>query len=141
MRSLLVKRRSLIANAAANTPAGTSGHLHHVLVLLTCRGTGISIISSHFPPGRSKGKAFAILGAGQPIGFIIGMILGGVLSESKASWRTIFWLQAGLAMLLCVVGWFALPADDSSHRYTQGLDWVGAVLSTAGLGLLVCDLA
>ena len=44
--------------AAANTPAG------------------ISIISSYFPPGKSKNTAFAVLGAGQPIGYIIGMILG-----------------------------------------------------------------
>lgn len=102
---------------------------------------GMSIISSHFPPGPAKGKAFAILGAGQPIGFIIGMILGGILSESSASWRTIFWLQAGLGSLLCVLGWFVLLMDEHSNRYTQGLDWVGAVLSTAGLGLLVCDLA
>ena len=82
-----------------------------------------------------------MLGAGQPIGFIIGMILGGVLSQSSASWRTIFWLQAGLGAVLCVLGWFCLPEDDMSMRYNMGLDWVGAVLSTAGLGLLVCDLA
>ncbi len=69
------------------------------------------------------------------------MILGGILTESSASWRTIFWLQAGLSALLCVVGWFALPADDNTYRYTEGLDWVGALLSTAGLGMLVCDLA
>ncbi len=125
---------------------------------------GISIISSHFPAGRAKNKAFAVLGAGQPVGFIIGMILGtlslptrvwsirradihrhisigGILSESSASWRTIFWLQAGLAFILCIGGWYVLPADDVSQRYDMGLDWIGAILSTAGLGLLVCDLA
>ncbi|KAI0684208.1 major facilitator superfamily domain-containing protein [Cytidiella melzeri] len=109
--------------SAANTPAG------------------ISILSSHFPPGPAKGRAFAVLGAGQPIGYIVGLILGGILSDTSASWRTIFWLQAGLAALLCVVGWFALPTDDNSRRYTQGLDWVGAILSTSGLALLVYDLA
>lgn len=109
--------------SAANTPAG------------------ISIISSYFPPGKKKNTAFAVLGAGQPIGYIIGMILGGILSQSSASWRTIFWLQAGLGAVLCALGWFCLPEDDMSRRYNMGLDWVGAVLSTAGLGLLVCDLA
>lgn len=105
------------------------------------RYLGISIISSHFPPGKSKNQAFAVLGAGQPIGYIVGMILGGILSETSASWRTIFWLQAGLACILCAVAWFALPSDDLSSRYTQGLDWIGALLSICGLGLLVCDLA
>ena len=66
---------------------------------------------------------------------------GGILSQSSASWRTIFWLQAGLGAVLCVLGWFVLPEDDMSTRYNMGLDWVGAVLSTAGLGMLVCDLA
>lgn len=37
---------------------------------------GISIISSYFPPGKAKNQAFALLGAGQPIGYMIGMILG-----------------------------------------------------------------
>ena len=62
-------------------------------------------------------------------------------AASSASWRTIFWLQAGLGGVLCVMGWFVLPEDEMSQRYNMGLDWVGAVLSTAGLGLLVCDLA
>jgi MFS family permease len=53
--------------AAANTPAG------------------ISIISSYFPPGKSKNTAFAVLGAGQPIGYIIGMILGELLRRLRAA--------------------------------------------------------
>ncbi|KAI0341364.1 MFS general substrate transporter [Trametopsis cervina] len=102
---------------------------------------GVSILSSHFPPGSARGRAFAVLGAGQPVGYIIGLILGGILSDSRASWRTIYFLEAGLAALLCVTGWFILPADDHSRRYTQGLDWIGALLSTSGLALLVYDLA
>lgn len=68
------------------------------------------------------------------------MILGGLLSQSGASWRAIFALQAGLGCLLCVVGWIVLPTGDISRRYDKGLDIVGAVLSTAGLALLVYDL-
>ena len=111
------------------------------LLLAAITPAGISILSSHFPPGPERGRAFALLGAGQPIGYIIGLILGGILSDSSASWRTIFWLEAGLAAFLCVMGWFVLPKDDTSKRYTRGLDWIGAVLSTAGLALLVYDLA
>ncbi|OCH84235.1 major facilitator superfamily MFS-1 [Obba rivulosa] len=108
---------------AANTPAG------------------ISIISVHFPPGRAKNTAFAVLGAGQPIGFIVGMILGGLLSQSPGSWRSIFWLQAGLGCALVIVGWFVLPNEETARRYSKGLDWIGALLSTAGFGLLTYDLA
>lgn len=125
---------------AANTPAGAvystylDGNTTHAFA-------GISILSAHFAPGESKNAAFAIVGAGQPIGYIAGLIIGGVLSQSSASWRTIFYLQAGLGCLFCITGWFVIPPDDRSRRYDLGLDLVGAFLSTAGLGLLVCDLA
>lgn len=127
--------------AAANTPAG------------------ISIISSYFPPGKAKNRAFSILGAGQPIGYIVGLILGmydvdipmlcyitnpyspgGILAQSSISWRAIYWLQAGLGLILCILGWLTLPEDQAEKRYNKGLDWVGAILSIGGLGLLVYDL-
>lgn len=69
------------------------------------------------------------------------MILGGVLSQSTVSWRTIFWLQAGLGAVLCILGWLILPKDDVAQRYSMGLDWVGAILGTTGIGMLVSDLA
>lgn len=68
-------------------------------------------------------------------------VLGGLLAQSEATWRTIYWMQAGLAGALTVVGFFVLPADTHENRYNQGLDLVGAALSTAGIGLLVYDLA
>ncbi|OCH89214.1 MFS general substrate transporter [Obba rivulosa] len=102
---------------------------------------GISIISAYFPPGRSKNVAFAVLGAGQPLGFIVGMIVGGLLCQSQGSWRSVFWLQSGLAGMFVILGFFVLPKGDPSKKYTKGLDWIGALLSTAGLGLLTYDLA
>lgn len=65
---------------------------------------------------------------------------GGLLSQSPGSWRSIFWLQAGLGCVLVISGWFVLPNEDTSKRY-KGLDWIGALLSTAGFGLLTYDLA
>ena len=38
--------------------------------------SGISILVAHFPPGPKRSKAFGIVGAGQPIGFIMGLFLG-----------------------------------------------------------------
>ncbi|EKM51512.1 uncharacterized protein PHACADRAFT_101624, partial [Phanerochaete carnosa HHB-10118-sp] len=106
-----------------------------------CHSFLFYIISSYFEAGKKKNRAFAFLSTGQPIGFIIGMILGGFLSESTVSWRTIFWLQAGLGAVLCMLGWFILPKDDITQRYSIGLDWIGAILGTTGIGMLVSDLA
>jgi MFS family permease len=44
--------------AAANTPAG------------------ISIFVGHFPQGSRRNNAFGVLGAGQPVGYILGLVLG-----------------------------------------------------------------
>ncbi|KAK7461922.1 hypothetical protein VKT23_008353 [Stygiomarasmius scandens] len=110
--------------AAANTPAG------------------VSLFVKYFPPGPARNRAFGILGAGQPIGFIFGLILGGLLVESKATWRSIFYIQTGLAGLLVVLGLVVLEKETSNGRYyTKGLDWGGAALSTTGVGLLTYSLA
>jgi hypothetical protein len=37
---------------------------------------GISIVSAYFSPGPTKNRVFAAVGAGQPVGFILGLVLG-----------------------------------------------------------------
>ena len=56
------------------------------------------------------------------------------------TWRAIFFIQAGLGFFFVVLGWIVL-AKDSTPLYTKGLDWGGAVLSTAGFGLMAYSLA
>ncbi|KAF8209116.1 major facilitator superfamily domain-containing protein [Mycena galopus ATCC 62051] len=110
--------------AAANTPAG------------------IGIVVSHFPPGPQRNAAFGVLGAGQPLGYMLGLFLGGILSQSRATWRAIFFLQVGLAALFVALGFCCLDQQPvSGTLYAYGLDWGGAALSTAGLVLLTYSLA
>lgn len=82
-----------------------------------------------------------MLGAGQPIGFILGLVLGGILTQSRATWRGIFYFQAGLGVLFTALGWLALGEEKAEKKYTKGLDWGGALLSTAGVALLTYSLA
>ncbi|KAG2118366.1 major facilitator superfamily domain-containing protein [Suillus clintonianus] len=109
--------------SAANTPAA------------------IGLCSSYFPPGANRNKAFSALGVGSPVGFILGLIASGLLTESRATWRSLFCIQAGLALFFVCLALVVIPKDHSNQRYVKGLDWVGAVLSTAGLGLLVFSLS
>jgi MFS family permease len=37
---------------------------------------GIGIFSAYFPPGPKRNIAYGALGAGQPVGFIMGLVLG-----------------------------------------------------------------
>ncbi|KAH7885093.1 major facilitator superfamily domain-containing protein [Phlebopus sp. FC_14] len=109
--------------SAANTPAA------------------IGLCSSYFPPGPNRNTAYTALGIGQPIGFILGLVLGGLLTESSATWRSLFYIQASLSALLTVSSVIVFPKDQGNRRYTKGLDWGGAILSTAGLGLLTYSLS
>ncbi|KAJ7729261.1 major facilitator superfamily domain-containing protein [Mycena maculata] len=109
--------------AAANTPSG------------------LGLFSAFFPPGPKRNTAYGVLGAGQPLGFILGLILGGVLAQSRATWRAVFYMQSGLGLLFVVLGFVFLVKQPPTQRYNKGLDWGGALLSAVGIGLLTYSLA
>ncbi|KAK7044587.1 MFS general substrate transporter [Favolaschia claudopus] len=109
--------------AAANTPSA------------------IGLLSTCFPPGTKRNKAYGVLGAGQPLGFILGLVLGGILTQSKATWRAVFYMQSGLGVLFVVLGFLFLVKQSPAKRYNKGLDWGGTILSTAGIGMLSYSLA
>ncbi|EIW86181.1 MFS general substrate transporter [Coniophora puteana RWD-64-598 SS2] len=108
--------------AAANTPAS------------------LGLAALYFPPGPNRTKAYSALGAGQPLGCTLGLVLGGILTGSKATWRSAFYIQAGLAVLFAVIGFFLLPKP-TTRGYSKGLDFGGAILSSAGLALLTYSLS
>ncbi|KAI9061391.1 MFS general substrate transporter, partial [Trametes sanguinea] len=109
--------------AAANTP------------------TGISIFANHFESGPTKNRAIAALGAGQAVGYIVGLVGGGFLCQSEKLWPVIFYIQGGLAAVFFVLGVITIPSDAHHKRYTKGIDWVGAALSVGGVGLLTFVLS
>ncbi|KAF8190651.1 major facilitator superfamily-domain-containing protein [Mycena galopus ATCC 62051] len=124
LTSITIFLAMLGLGAAANTPAA------------------IGIIASHFPPGPRRNTALGVLGAGQPLGYILGLVLGGLLTESRATWRTIFYVQAGLGAFFVVLGFFNLEEQPTDSKlYAKGLDWGGALLSCLSLGLLTYSLA
>lgn len=63
------------------------------------------------------------------------------MTESRATWRSLFYIQAGLAVFFVCLALMVFPKDHSNRRYDKGLDWGGAVLSTTGLGLLTFGLS
>ncbi|CEL58277.1 putative MFS-type transporter C1683,03c OS=Schizosaccharomyces pombe (strain 972 / ATCC 24843) GN=SPBC1683.03c PE=3 SV=1 [Rhizoctonia solani AG-1 IB] len=135
--ALIVLMALLGIGPAANTPAA------------------VGLFGAHFT-GRAKEKAFAILGGAQPLGYIGGLVIGGILCQSPVGWRSLFWVQAALGAIFSVMAWYCLPAnhpaphlEDEDGEDTnkvmlkrlKRIDWVGAGLSTVGLGLLTFSLA
>lgn len=106
--------------------------------------TAIGILGTTFPPGKAKNYAFSTYAAGAPLGSIFGNLLGGLIA-SYLHWTWVLWVLAILAVCVTVAGYFVIPPPPTTLR-AQGvkakatIDWVGAVLITAGLMVLLFAL-
>jgi EmrB/QacA subfamily drug resistance transporter len=94
----------------------------------------VGIVVSSFPL-RERGKAMAIFFGISGGLTAIGPIAGGFLTEW--TWRAIFWINLPVALIALILVWVSRP--DDTRRPTK-LDYPGAVLITAAMGLLVLGL-
>ncbi|GAB7347556.1 hypothetical protein MBLNU459_g4446t1 [Dothideomycetes sp. NU459] len=84
------------------------------------------------------------MGGGQPVGFAIGLVLGGVLTES-VGWRVGFYIAAAINAGVFALGLWSLPATidiaglswrQKLSQITHEIDWVGAVIASVSLATL-----
>lgn len=106
-----------------------------------CLPSAVSLITSYFLPGRRRNIAFGFMGGGQPLGFTIGLVMGGGLTDS-AGWQVGFYLAAGINSLLFVFALFVLPKLPRQRpvtlsRFKDDVDWIGAFILSAALALLL----
>jgi MFS family permease len=95
-------------------------------------------------PSRRKNAVFACFSAGNPLGFVFGIVSGGIVSH-LFSWRAGFWWLALVFALIAVGAFFVLP-EDSTERVrldresVKRFDVVGSLLAIAGTGLFSAAL-
>ncbi|OTB10503.1 hypothetical protein K445DRAFT_386597 [Daldinia sp. EC12] len=104
--------------------------------------SSISIVSRNIEDGRPRNMGFACLGLAAPIGFSLGLVLGGVLVDSTG-WQPGFYLAGAASFALFLIGIWALPRDRQSgsgrsicKRFASEIDWVGAIVASTGLATL-----
>jgi EmrB/QacA subfamily drug resistance transporter len=93
----------------------------------------LGMIVALFPEPLEQAKAigaFSFVGAG---GASIGLVLGGVLTQT-AGWHWIFFVNVPLGITAVLLAVRALDADRGIGLRSSA-DWLGAVLATAGLML------
>jgi EmrB/QacA subfamily drug resistance transporter len=97
--------------------------------------TALSLITTTFPAGPARNRAFAVYAAMSGAGAAIGLILGGALTE--LSWRWTFFINVPIGILVVVLAPRFLR---ESQRQRGRLDAPGAITATTGLVSLVYGL-
>ena len=118
----------------------------HGASISMCLPTAVSLITNIFPKGTWRNVAFASNGMGQPLGYSVGLILGGVFTDT-IGWRWSFFVSAIINFCISVASIWALPnirmpSEKSwSRRLVEDIDWLGACIMSAALGILLYVLA
>ncbi|KUI42170.1 MFS transporter [Mycobacterium sp. IS-1590] len=90
--------------------------------------TSIALVATTFPKGPVRNTAMAVFGAMVGVGSIMGLVVGGALTD--VSWRLAFLLNVPLGVLILYLAHSALR---ETQKERVKLDAAGAVLAT-----LVC---
>ena len=88
--------------------------------------------------GEARGRAIGTWAAVGALAGALGPIIGGWLVDA-AGWRAIFLLNLPIAAAALFLAWRFVAESREAHR-APSLDWGGAALATAGLGLLTWSL-
>ncbi len=94
----------------------------------------LALVAALFPAGAERAKALAFWGALSGLGFAVGILLGGAITEI-ASWRWVFLVNVPVALAtLAVVPGLVRESRAAGQR---GFDIGGAIAVTAGMTTLV----
>jgi EmrB/QacA subfamily drug resistance transporter len=142
------RRRMLRAGLALFGAASlASGLAHQQALLFTARGlqglgsaliapAALSILTTTFTGGAERARALGIWGALTGLASVVGVVLGGVLTNGPG-WRWIFFINVPVAVIAVATATRVLP-ESRGHR--RRFDVLGAVLLTAGLLALIYGL-
>ncbi|CAI9417795.1 MFS transporter [Nocardioides sp. T2.26MG-1] len=141
----LGRRRVLTAGlagfAAASALAGAAPTFEVLVLGRALQGAcaaftapaALALIAATFTEPRERGKAFGVFGAVASSGAVVGLLLGGVLTE-YAGWLWCLYVNVLVAAVVIVAGRRVLPTDDG---YPVPVDVLSGVLATGGLAGLV----
>jgi EmrB/QacA subfamily drug resistance transporter len=147
---LVGRRRIFVAGLALYAGASLAGGLATTPeILLAARATQglggalvfpatLSLVNTTFAEGRERNRALAVWGGAGAAGLVVGVLLGGVLTQALG-WEAVFFVNVPLAGLAVALAFPLIPADrerDTDRRF----DLPGALSATLGVTLLVFAL-
>jgi EmrB/QacA subfamily drug resistance transporter len=99
--------------------------------------TALALITTNFPEGAPRNRAFGVYAAMAGLGSAVGLLLGGILT-TYASWRWVFFVNVPIGIVVAA----AAPRVLAESPLRPGrIDVAGAVTGTGGIALLVYGLS
>jgi EmrB/QacA subfamily drug resistance transporter len=141
------RRRLFVAGLALFAAASLVGGFSWEPWILVCarffQGVGaaalvpasLSLLTAIFAEGEERNRAIGIYGAMAALGFVVGMVGGGMITEFLG-WRWVLFVNVPVALAVLVPAPAALP-ESRNERAPRSLDLAGALTATSGLGLLI----
>jgi EmrB/QacA subfamily drug resistance transporter len=99
----------------------------------------IALIANSYKDEKSRGRALSTFAGAAPIGFILGLILGGILSYT-IGWRWIFYISAICSLVMFIIGFLYVP-NFTNDGEADKVDVVGFFLVTSGFILIIYALS
>ena len=147
---LLGPRRVLVSGLVLYAGASLAGGLattpEILLAARAVQGLGgalvfpatLALVNTTFAEGPDRNRALAVWGGAGAAGLVIGVLLGGVLTQALG-WEAVFFVNVPLAGIAVLLALALIPADrrrDTARRF----DLPGALAATLGVTLLVFAL-
>jgi len=131
--------------AAGSAWAAFSGDVSTLIAARASMGIGgalmipstLAIISNMFRDRGERQRAIALWGGTSGIGVALGPIIGGLLL-ARFWWGSIFLINVPIAAAGLLAALWLVP--DSRNAHAQAPDLLGAVLSIAGIGMLLWSI-
>lgn len=123
---------SLIGGLGQNTATLIAARAVQGVGAAMAAPNALALIATTFDSRRMRDSALSLYGAMSGLGIIVGLLLGGVLTD-LLDWRWVFFINIPIGLLV-LLGSRTLVAAD---RHTGRLGTLGAVLGTAGMVALV----
>ena len=126
---------SLAGGFAPNGPALIASRVVQGCGAAMAAPCALSLLATTFPAGPARTRALGVYGAMGGLGSVLGLLLGGALTE-YLSWRWVLFINVPIAVVV-LIGTGVLVLGDT-ERGT--LDVPGAITATLGIGSLIFAL-
>ncbi|MEV0114595.1 MFS transporter [Streptomyces sp. NPDC050844] len=129
---------SLLATFAWDPASFLAGRALQGVAAAAIVPTGMSLLTTTFPEGPQRDRALGISGTLLSLGYTLGMVFGGVLTDTLG-WRSTMGLLTLFALIVLPLAPRLLPESRTPDR--PRLDIPGAVTVTGGLLALIYALS